>query len=71
MHQPLEEKDIEIHIREERAIQGRGYIWMLNCPEEGLIPLPLYRGRFSLLRLPSVLGHTDLLAVPTMQALVC
>lgn len=37
--------------------KGRGHIWMLNCPQKGLIPLFFYRGQFSLPRLPSVLEH--------------
>lgn len=61
--QALEEKDIEVHVREEIVIQSREHIWMLNCLQEGLTPLQLYRGRFSLLRLPSVLGHMDLLSL--------
>lgn len=47
----------------EIAIQSRGHICMLNCPQEGLIPLPFYRGKFSLPRLPSVLEHMGLLSL--------
>lgn len=61
--QPLEEKDTEVHVREEIVIQSRGHIWMLNCLREGLTPLPFYRGRFSLLRLPSVLRHLNVLSL--------